>query len=250
MKAIITIIITIFTFSFSYGQDISRSTITAAGGFITNDAGISISWSMGQVFSLTAQSEQHLTEGFQQGKLEANGTMILKANRQNPTTVFLQLNKKGIVNSTEFQLQRRFADEQRFVTIATISNSKNAATFDYMDNNNSDKNTEYRVLFTNHKINKISNLVNIEGTPRTMSMTIFPNPTVEQLNIKLSNSTDKNVMVNIYDANGRNIISKNYQYIENQMISINSLNNLANGNYIVQVTNGTEIVGSQAFVKM
>lgn len=250
MKSILLIIVTIFTFSFSYGQDISQSTITSAGGFVTNDAGISVSWSMGQVFSLTAQSEQHLTEGFQQGKLEANGTMILKANRNNSTTVFLQLNKKGIVNSTEFQLQRRHAAAQSFVTIATISNSENAATFEYLDNNNSDKNTEYRILFTNHKINKISNLANVEGTPRTMSMTIFPNPTVEQLNIKLSNSTDENIIVNIYDVNGRNILSNVYQNIENQIININNLDALATGNYIVQVSNGTEIVGSQAFVKM
>lgn len=250
MKSILLITIAIFTYSFSYSQNISRSTITTAGGFVTNDAGISVSWSMGQVFSLTAQSEQHLTEGFQQGKLEANGTMFLKANRNNATTVFLQLNKKGIVNATEFQLQRRHATAQSFVTIATISNSENATVFEYVDNNNSDKNTEYRILFTNNKIHKISNLANVEGTPRIMSMTIFPNPTIEQLNIQLSNVTDKSIIINIYDVNGRNIISKNYQNRENQIINIDNLSDLANGNYIVQVSNGTEIVGSQAFVKM
>jgi hypothetical protein len=250
MKSIILIIVTIIIYSSSYSQDISLSTITTAGGFVTNDAGISVSWSIGQIFSLTTQSEQHLTEGFQQGKLEANGTIVLKGNRQKATTVFLQFNKKGIINSAEFQLQRRYAATQNFVTIATIRNSKNTATFEYIDNNNSNENTDYRILFTNNKINKISNLANIEGTPRTMSMTIFPNPTVEQLNIKLSDTTDEKIIVNIYDVNGHNIISNIYQNIENQIVNINNLDALANGNYIVQVTNGTEIVGSQTFIKM
>lgn len=251
MKSIILVTIAIFSFSFSfsYGQDISHSTITTAGGYVTNDAGISVSWSMGQVFSLTTQSEQHLTEGFQQGKLDANGTIILNANRQNPTTVFLKFNKKGIINSTTFQVQRRHVAEQNFVTIATISNTE-SSVLEYIDNNNSDKNTEYRILFINNKIHKISNLAMVEGTPRMIAMTIFPNPTVEQLNIKLSNPTNEAVIINIWATNGQNVFSNTYQNIDNQCININDLKSLAKGNYIVQVTNGTKIVGSQAFVKL
>jgi hypothetical protein len=249
MKSIILVIIAIFSFSFSYGQDISQSTITSAGGYVVNDAGISVSWSMGQVFNLTAQSEQHLTEGFQQGKLDANGTIILNANRQNPTTVSLKFNKKGTINSAVFQLQRRYVVEQNFVTIATISNTE-SPVLEYMDNNNSEKNTEYRILFTNNKINKISNLATVEGTPRMIVMMVFPNPTADQLNIKLSNSTNEAVIVNIWGINGQHIFSNTYQSIDNQLINISDLNNLSKGNYIVQVTNGTKIIGSQGFVKL
>lgn len=249
MKATLLITIIILTTSLAYSQNISLSTITTAGGYVTNDKGISVSWSIGQVFSLTTQSDQHVTEGFQQGKLDATGKIILNATRKNASTVFLQLNKKGSFDTKQFSLQRRHANEQSFVTIATINNSDNSI-LTYFDNNNSEKNTEYRILFTNHRINKISNLATVEGTPRILNMTIFPNPTVEYLNIKLSNSTDKMIIVNIWDVNGKNVFSNKYQIIDNQIINIPNLDELSKGSYIVQATNGTEIIGSQPFVKL
>lgn len=250
MKLILLIAIVISTISLSYSQDISRSTITTAGGYLTNEEGVSVSWSMGQVFSLTTQSDQHLTEGFQQGKLEATGKVVLQADRKNPSTVFLQFNKKGNFNTTQFSLQRRHAAEQTFVTITTFDNTENTSIFEYMDENNSDKDTEYRILFTNFRLNKISNLETVEGTPRTINMIIFPNPTVEQLNIKLSNPTNEVIHINIWNTNGNNVFNQTYRNTDNQLITINSLNELAKGNYIVQVTNGTETIGSKPFVKL
>jgi methionine-rich copper-binding protein CopC len=81
-------------------------------------------------------------------------------------------------------------------------------------------------------------------------MIIFPNPTVEQLNIKLSNPTNEIIHINIWNTNGNNVFNQTYRNTDNQLITINSLNELAKGNYIVQVTNGTETIGSKPFVKL
>lgn len=240
----------LFNVSFAYSQKISRSVITVAGGYMVNEEGISVSWSMGQVFSLTTLSEQHLTEGFQQGDLEATGTVILNANRQNTSTVLVHFDKKGIINSTDFQLQRRHSDEQDFVNISTINNSAQVTAFEYVDNNSSDKNTAYRILFINNKNHKTSNVATVVGTPRAISMTVFPNPTVEQINIQLSNPTNEVVTVIIWDINGKVAFQNKYQSTDNQLINISHLDQLTKGTYIVSVNNETTKIGSETFIKM
>lgn len=250
MKATILTFIGLLIFSFSYGQDISRSTITTAGGFVANDEGISISWSMGEVFSLTTESEQHITEGFQQGKLELSGKVVLEAVRENEENVVINLKKKGSFNATQFILQRRNSDEQNFTTIATIKNEKESHILEYIDHNNTTKNSTYRIQFFNYETKNLSNTVTIEGTPRNISMTIFPNPTVEQLNVELLNIENEEITINIWATNGQNVFSNTYQNIENQLITINDLKELAKGSYLIQVNNGTEIIDTKTFVKL
>lgn len=250
MKATILTFIGLLIFSFSYGQDISRSTITTAGGFVANDEGISISWSMGEVFSLTTESEQHITEGFQQGKLELSGKVVLEAVRENEENVVINLKKKGSFNATQFILQRRNSDEQNFTTIATIKNEKESHILEYIDHNNTTKNSTYRIQFFNYETKNLSNTVTIEGTPRNINMTIFPNPTVEQLNVELLNIENEEITINIWATNGQNVFSNTYQNIENQLITINDLKELAKGSYLIQVNNGTEIIDTKTFVKL
>lgn len=74
MKLVNLIIILCFLSTLVLGQQISRSILTTAGTFSKNEKGISLSWTMGDIFCKTIQKEYHLTEGFQQGIL--SGTFI------------------------------------------------------------------------------------------------------------------------------------------------------------------------------
>lgn len=249
MRTLLYTIIGLFLFNVSYSQDISRSAITTAGGYVTNNDGISVSWSMGQVFSLTTQSEQHLTEGFQQGKLEKTGKVVLSGTRKNSEEIILNLKKSGNFNTKYFIIQRRDATEETFLTIGTVSNI-DSETLTYTDYNNSEKDTEYRIQYFNYGTKKFTNTATIEGSPRTILITVFPNPTVEQLNIELSEKMDEEIIINIWTVEGQNVFSNTYQNIDNQIITISDLSNLANGNYLIQISNKTEIIDTKSFVKI
>ena len=69
MKYSIALIALFFAFMPLYGQDISQSTISTAGGSTTNKSGLSMSWTIGEVFGQTAEKGCYVTEGFQQGLL-------------------------------------------------------------------------------------------------------------------------------------------------------------------------------------
>ena len=69
MKPLYLTISLLFFHTFIFGQQVSRSILTTAGDFSKNEKGISLDWTMGDVFGQTIQSTHHLTEGFQQGNL-------------------------------------------------------------------------------------------------------------------------------------------------------------------------------------
>lgn len=70
MKKIYTAILSLFTLT-AWSQDIPLQVIAAGGGYFENTtAGLSISWTMGEVAYATLSSTDYiLTQGFQQGNL-------------------------------------------------------------------------------------------------------------------------------------------------------------------------------------
>ena len=73
------------TYSVS-AQEISREILTTAGDVSKNENGVSLSWTIGDVFCHTTLAQQHLTEGFQQGDLAK------KSNKENPNNVHYRVN--------------------------------------------------------------------------------------------------------------------------------------------------------------
>lgn len=59
----------LFISSTAAAQSLSRSNLSTAGGLVSNDVGVSLSWTIGEVFSETIQNNSHVTGGFQQGEL-------------------------------------------------------------------------------------------------------------------------------------------------------------------------------------
>ncbi len=67
---LLTLLISLSFFStLGFGQELSRTVLTTAGDFSKNKAGITVDWTIGEVFSQTVEDTHHFTEGFQQGQL-------------------------------------------------------------------------------------------------------------------------------------------------------------------------------------
>ena len=67
-KYLFTLTVLFFT-HLLVGQTISRSNLATAGGVVSSTSGMTLSWSIGEVFSNTVQEDNHITGGFQQGNL-------------------------------------------------------------------------------------------------------------------------------------------------------------------------------------
>ena len=68
LKTIYTLVLVLFT-NMAFSQTISRSNLGSAGGVVNNDSGVTLSWTVGEVFSETVENDKHITGGFQQGIL-------------------------------------------------------------------------------------------------------------------------------------------------------------------------------------
>lgn len=70
MKKIYTLVLSLFTLT-AWSQDIPLQVVAAGGGYYENtSAGLSISWTLGEVAYTTLSSSNYiLTQGFQQGNL-------------------------------------------------------------------------------------------------------------------------------------------------------------------------------------
>ena len=70
------------------------------------------------------------------------------------------------------------------------------------------------------------------------TISIYPNPTTEKVNIKLSELDEENTFMRVVDLNGRLI------YEQQILQTVNEVNfsNQASGKYIIQLINGEEKV--------
>ena len=73
------------------------------------------------------------------------------------------------------------------------------------------------------------------------SLSIWPNPVGEDLNIRLNNISGKlNIAVNLYDLQGRVIQNNLYKSSSNSFIKTVNVNNLENGIYLLEIRQGNK----------
>lgn len=251
MKYYFTILLSIFTLYIS-AQEISRNTVTTAGDFTTNESGISISWSMGEVFSQTSEKGYQVTEGFQQGILEKAGKVTLEANLTDTKTIQLNWEKLGKITSKTFSLERQIQGSSNFKTIAIVNNEKALNDFHFTDKSNLEGKVTYRIKYT--KSNKVaySNIKTIELPIIKLAINLFPNPTVNEINITLKNIQElENLTVKIFRLNGQIIYFQKYEVRENQTITIDFSEGFEAGGYVVQFLDAdNQLIDSKQFIKL
>ena len=103
----------------------------------------------------TVIGKEHLTEGFQQGNMLKQATLILDftADRQDFTTVLLDWSTKGNLGANGFIIQRRLDNEKDFSTIAFMSSEEieGKTTFQIEDENEHFGISYYRIQYTFNK---------------------------------------------------------------------------------------------------
>lgn len=231
------------------GQEKNLTTLTTAGGFDKGEDGISVSWTIGEVFSATVQDEFHVTAGFQQGNLKSNGSIHLTAQRIDDNYVQLDWKKQGVIDTDNFIVQKRDEDSKYFVTISNVKNNIKKGKYTYMDENSSENITYYRILFKNNsKEEQKSNFAQVEGVPSNVVINTFPNPTTNYLNIEVD-GTEGTFTCRIWSVDGRQVFEKEYQVTNYEMITINEIENYSAGQYILEITNNDNIRTTKRFIK-
>ncbi|QKG80952.1 T9SS type A sorting domain-containing protein [Tenuifilum thalassicum] len=117
MKKVYTLMLSLFTLS-AWAQDIPMQVIASAGGYFENsNAGISISWTLGEVAYTTLSTDSYiLTQGFQQGNLFTTSIDEPKSNQEginvfpNPVSDILKL-----------RIDNRFATGNVFIEIFDVT---------------------------------------------------------------------------------------------------------------------------------
>ena len=251
MKYYFTIILSIFALSIS-AQEISRNTVTTAGDYTTNKAGVSISWSMGEVFSQTSEKGFHVTEGFQQGILEKNGKVDLKANLTTTKEIQLNWEKLGKITSKAFSLERKIEGTSNFKTIAILNNEKTLNDFHFTDKSNLEGEVTYRIRYTKSNKAAYSNIQTVILPTIKLEINLFPNPTVNEINITLKNIEElENLTIKIFRSNGQLTYFQKYEVTEDQRITIDFSEGFKAGGYVVQFLDANnQLIDSKQFIKI
>jgi hypothetical protein len=137
-----------------------------------------------------------------------------------------------------------------YVLVATLG--KNVTS--YVDENvSAGKTYQYRVFAKNSVGNSgNSNIATIKmsGTgiaPSLVSITVFPNPTFENLNLKAENlKSDSDYLLVVYDRNNRQILSQKIRMKKDETL-VMPFNNLSQGLYNVVISNGESSTSKKIF---
>jgi len=115
MKHLITIVLSVF-FSVSQAQNIAMQVVASAGGYFeSSSAGVSLSWTLGEVAYTTLTSTDYIiTQGFQQGNLFST-----------------DVEKPNLPNS-DIKIYPNPATVEVYIAIST-SNLRGSATVDFYD---------------------------------------------------------------------------------------------------------------------
>lgn len=149
------------------------------------------------------------------------------------------------VNFKHYELESS-EDGINFTKIATVNpigNVSSINSYNYLDFNPYSPITYYRLKMVDLDYSfEYSRIISIEnGTNKTGTLVVFPNPATNELYIKLSVPNEKNATIDIKDILGRVIY---HQEIDlTQSINNNYINtaNFASGTYIVSITAGNSL---------
>lgn len=231
-------------------QEISRNTITTAGDYTVSESGISLSWSIGEVFGKTTETGNYVTEGFQQGLLEEVTKVELKATITKLNNVKIQWEKLGVITAGIFVLERKVGENGIYRTIAIIRNDDTKKHFNYTDKENLEGEIDYRIGYQQLGESNYSNIGAVEFPLAILQVNLFPNPSVELINIEVKNTDLSNLKVKIFQSNGQLAFYRDYALVEGQLITIKFDDAFETGSYIVQLLDDEDnMLSSKQFIK-
>ncbi len=259
MKSLFTICIIIFGgISMTIAQTSSTTNVlSTAGDYIKSENGTTLSWTIGESFSQTIKGRQHLTEGFQQGNMLKQPSLILDftAERTNTSTVTLDWETKGNLSADGFIIQRRLDNEETFSTIAYVASEENGenVTYQLEDENEHFGKSHYRVQYMFNTSKQWSDVREVEGIDIIEQINAYPNPVTSYINVEIKAAFQANIQslsFNIFDITGKQVVPNlTYDY-NNDVIRIDAVEALNAGNYFIQPIVNGQTYKSMQFVKI
>ncbi len=154
---------------------------------------------------------------------------------------------------TLYEVQRSY-DNSNFISIATVVAEMNKTIYQYQDKqaDNSKQVIYYRIKgieptgeqkFTQVKIIKSNTLKN-------SSLQVSPNPFTSQFTINYQARTKEQLVIKIYNSVGQMNVSKTITATAgSNQVSINEAAQFARGIYVVEISDGSQVVSTQKIVK-
>ena len=187
----------------------------AAGGIATGNNG-TVSFSIGQLVDDTYTNGSYtISQGLQQPYEVIDPlplqllsfTAMLKGKQ-----TLLNWKTTHEQNTNHFELERKLSKDNSFSFLATIKakGNSNEAFYQYADNLLTAGVTYYRLKeIDNNGLNSYSQvvLVNLQTT-NAATLKVYPNPVLTQMNIVFNASESKTYQLQLVDALGRTVISK------------------------------------------
>ncbi len=165
--------------------------------------------------------------------------LAFDAKRNNIDIVDLVWTTASETNNKGFYIERMLDTENQFFPIGWVdgNGTTNRKIYYKFEDNNSHNGISYyrlgQVDFDGTIAYSIMRAV--EGQKTIATMNVFPNPTVDQLNILLYNIKEGDAELAIYDYKGQQVFAKPYHIRNNQVIQLTDILYLSAGTYIVDI---------------
>lgn len=181
-------------------------------------------------------------------KVKANGTLpvtykSISANLNGNQNVLIKWEIASEINTENYVIERA-SDDGVFVAIGTVKAAK-LSNYQFLDIYPITGNSYYRIKAVDFDgvISLSSNAVVKIATLNQITVTVYPNPATEVLNIFVGNIDAKNAsyLVNIFDVNGQLKLSKSVSATANNAITI-AVDGLATGVYTIQLADANNAV--------
>ena len=160
------------------------------------------------------------------------------------------------LNNEYFEIQRS-ADGVTFVNIGTVKGSGTSVTtsqYTFIDDKPLKSDNFYRFKPVDKSTaNTVSNIVSVKfgglSFDKESQVTIFPNPAINDLNIRFSSSFTSAVDIRIIDSSGRLVKSQRVYNVSSGTLIKQDIRSLSASVYIIEITNGKKIISRSKLIK-
>ena len=223
---------------------VAQQSPVTAGSVATGTSG-SVSFSIGQLVNDTYSSANYaVTAGVQQ-PYEISNPLPLRflsftaSLRGNQTL----LNWKTVQeqNTNHFEIEKKAQANNAFSFLASVSTNR-LEEYQYNDNSPSEGVTYYRLKeVDNNGLDNYSQIVfvNLQSS-NTATLKVYPNPLLTQMNIVFNATENKTYQLELVDASGRIVISKQAACIKGNNTIKWNVAQLTEGEYLLKAV-GTDI---------
>ena len=226
-----------------FAQKISNKVICSVGGVMTSSTH-QITYTIGEtVIKTLSASGQILTQGFQQ-PVANSGLSLQNPSSSESLVAYIDHGVAKIVwgatptaKTGNFVLQRLNNESKIYETIDTrpFNSSKTALSeYDFTDNDPQDGDNIYRIKqVVVQEVARFSDVRKLNFNAVDI-VTLFPNPTIESVNLDLSSYMGKGADISIFSYSGQLMLQQQIEKISDQPIKI-LLNHIETGRYQIRI---------------